>query len=77
MGVLTRSLDEVFVITSDFDVANPKSKMAPKRISTTYRVWTGRGWSDTATEAVTFPTLDAADDYVRHHYVEIMKPVGT
>jgi hypothetical protein len=74
MGVLTRSLDEVFVITTDFDTANPKAKTAPKRLPTEYRVWTGRRWSDTVGEAVTFPTLDAADDYVRRHYGEIMKP---
>jgi hypothetical protein len=73
MGVLTRSLDDVFVITSDFDAANPKSKTAPKRLPTTYKVWTGRTWSDAATEAMKFPTLDEADDYVRHHFVEIMK----
>jgi len=75
MGVLTRSFNEVFVITSDFDVGNPKAKSAPKRLPSNYRVWTGRTWSETAAEAVTFPTLDAADDYVRRHYGEIMKPV--
>jgi hypothetical protein len=73
MGVLTRSLDDVFVITSDFDAANPKAKMAPKRLPTTYQVWTGRTWSESPAEAVRFPTLDAADEYVRRHYPEIMK----
>jgi hypothetical protein len=73
MGVLTRPLDEVFIITSDFDAANPKAKSAPKRLPTTYQVWTGRAWSVTPADAMRFPTLDAADDYVRDHYIEIMK----
>ena len=56
-----------------FDAANPKAKTEPKRSPTAYKVWTGRSWSDAATEAMKFPTLDAADDYVRHHYIDIMK----
>jgi hypothetical protein len=77
MGVMARQRDGVFVITSDRLSADSPGKGAPKRASEADAVWTGSGWSLTLTEAMTFPSLDAADEYVRANYGRVMKDGGT
>lgn len=73
MGVMARQRDDKYVITSDRLVADSPGKGAPKRTSADDAVWTGDGWSLVLSEAMTFPSLDAADEYVRANYPRIMK----
>jgi len=78
MGVMTRKQDDVYIITSDRGADDSPAKMAPKRRSDTFlRVWTGSRWSDVLTEAMTFPTLDAADDYTKANLARVMSDGGT
>ena len=78
MGVMTRKIDEHFVITSDRGSADATNKPAPKRMSeTSLRVWTGDGWSAIATEAKIFTTPEAADEYTRANFARVMSAGGT
>ncbi len=71
MGILTRRQDDMFVITSDQPAGTSAKTRAPARLNDDYEVWTGTGWSTSKAEAISFATLDAADEYVRANYAKI------
>jgi hypothetical protein len=73
MGVMTRDRGEVFVITSDRSPDDTPNKRAPKNLSDTYLVWTGDSWSSVMTDAKTFETEEAADEYIRANADRVMK----
>ena len=67
MGILTRRHGDLFVISSDrrarWVADGPRAAS-----SDTFQVWTGQCWSPTKEEAMTFASLDAADEYVRANF---------
>ena len=71
MGILTRKQDDVFVITSDRQCDTAPTARAPNRPTYDYRVWTGTCWSSTRADAVSFASLDAADEYVRANFAKV------
>jgi hypothetical protein len=71
MGILTRKQGEQFVISSDRTTAGVVSQRPPRRMSEPYQVWTGSIWSANNEEAVTFNSLDDADEYVRVNYQKL------
>jgi len=71
MGILTRRQGNDYVITSDHTADEASPKHAPRRLNDTYQVWTGAAWSSVMTEAMTFASLDDADEYVRAHYAKV------
>jgi hypothetical protein len=73
MGVMPRNRDNVFVITSDRSSDETQNKRAAKRISSTYLVWTGDSWSSDTTNAKTFETEEAAEEYIRANSDRVMK----
>jgi hypothetical protein len=73
MGVMTRDRGEVFVITSDRSPEDTPNKRAPKNLSATYLVWTGESWSPVMTDAQTFETEAAAEEYIRANSDRVMK----
>jgi hypothetical protein len=73
MGVMTRKAGETFIITSDRVAGEDPTARAPKRrAAEAYQVWTDRGWSTTLSDAKTFNTDDAADEFVRANYLLVM-----
>ncbi len=69
MGILTLEQDGKFVISSDRGMEEAPLKRAPKRgPSAHYQVWTGDAWSLSRADAMTFSSLDAADEYVKANY---------
>jgi hypothetical protein len=73
MGVMARDRGEVFVITSDRSLDEAQNKRVAKKMSNTYLVWTGDSWSSVMTDAKTFETMDAADEYIRANSERVMK----
>ena len=73
MGVMTRNRDQLYVITSDRSPDVKPNKRAPKQVSETYLVWTGDHWSSVMTDAKTFETSEAADEYIRANSDRVMK----
>jgi hypothetical protein len=73
MGVMTRDRGEGFVITSDRGPDETKNTRVAKKMSSTYLVWTGDSWSAVMTDAKTFATEEAADDYIRANSSRVMK----
>ena len=72
MGILTRRQGTGFVIGSDRSATDAPTTRPPKgRLSDSIAVWTGETWSPEMTEAMTFDTLDAADEYVRANYAKV------
>ena len=71
MGILTCQQGELFVITSDCITGEPSSKRAPARFSKAFEVWTGQRWSATQGDAISFSSLNAADEYVRVNYPQL------
>jgi hypothetical protein len=72
MGILTLQQDRQFVITSDRNMSDAPVNRPPKgKPSSNYLVWTGAGWSPTQSDAITFATLDLADDYVKANYKQL------
>jgi hypothetical protein len=71
MGIMTRAEGDLFVITSDRPPGEWPTKHAPRRVSEGCQVWTGTQWSPTRTEAMTFTSLEAADEYVRANFRQI------
>jgi hypothetical protein len=71
MGILTRKQGEMYVISSDHTADGPPAKRAPQRMSETYYVWNGERWSSNVDEAITFASLDDADEYVRANYGKV------
>ena len=69
MGILTLLQGQVYVISSDRSMTDAPVSRAPKaRPSGNYQVWTGDTWSLVKTDAMTFGTLDEADEYVKANY---------
>jgi hypothetical protein len=73
MGVMARDRGEVFVITSDRSPDETQNTRVAKKMSSTYLVWTGEDWSSVMTDAKTFATEDAADEYIRSNSERVMK----
>jgi hypothetical protein len=73
MGVMTCDRGDVFVITSDRNPGEVQSTRLAKKMSSTYQVWTGDSWSTVMTNAKTFETQQAADDYLRANSERVMK----
>jgi hypothetical protein len=72
MGILTRKQGTDYVIGSDRSATDAPTGRAPKgRPSDSYEVWTGEAWSAVVTEAMTFDTLDDADEYVRANFSKV------
>jgi hypothetical protein len=69
MGILTVQQGTRFVISSDRSMADAPVNRPPKgKPSGDYQVWTGDTWSLVKTDAMTFGTLDQADEYVKANY---------
>ncbi len=77
MGILTRQLGVKYVISSDQLSGDAASKRAPRTRGDVYQVWTGARWSPNSAEALSFNSLDDADDYVRMHYSIVSAQIGT
>jgi hypothetical protein len=71
MGIMTRRQGDVFVIASDRTADGASTKRAPARLSEIYQVWTGAGWSADMAEAISFDSMDTADEYVRANYTKV------
>ena len=72
MGIMTRQLDDKFVVTSDRPTGTPTAKRAPARLTEDYQVWTGESWSADRNDALSFASLNEADDYVRINFAKLM-----
>ena len=72
MGILTRRLGPKFVISSDREVNDEGKKRAPRIQSDVYLVWTGTEWSTSPSDAMSFDSLDDADEYVRANYGKVV-----
>jgi hypothetical protein len=69
MGILTLLQGQVYVISSDRSMTDaPIKKPLKSRPSGNYQVWAGDTWSLVKTDAMTFGSLDEADEYVRANY---------
>jgi hypothetical protein len=69
MGILTVQQGTRFVISSDRSMTDAPINRPPKgKPSGDYQVWTGDTWSLVKTDAMTFGTLDQADEYVKANY---------
>jgi hypothetical protein len=72
MGILTRKQGTGYVIGSDRSATDAPTARAPKSpVSAGIAVWTGETWSAVMTEAMTFDTLDDADEYVRANFSKV------
>jgi hypothetical protein len=72
MGILTRKQGTGFVIGSDRCMSDAPTNRPPKiRPADSLAVWTGEVWSIVTTEALSFDTLDAADEYVRANFSKV------
>ena len=73
MGILTRKQGTDYVISSDRSATDAPTARAPKGpLSGSIAVWTGDVWSAVMSEAMTFHTLDDADEYVRANYSKVV-----
>jgi hypothetical protein len=73
MGVMARMRDERFVIASDRNPDGSANKRAPRTLTDTYLVWTGDSWSSVMTDAETFDTIEAAEEYILANSDRVMK----
>jgi hypothetical protein len=73
MGILTRKQGTDYVIGSDRNTTDAPTNRAPKGRSSSdsMAVWTGEAWSAQTTDAMTFATLDDADEYVRANFAKV------
>ena len=71
MGILTRQLGIKYIITSDQMSGDVVTKRAPRFRADVYQVWTGAVWSADIAAALSFDSLDDADEYVRMHYAKV------
>jgi hypothetical protein len=72
MGILTRKQGTDYVIGSDRSATDAPTNRAPKgKSSDSLAVWTGEAWSAQMTDAMTFDTLDEADEYVRANFSKV------
>jgi hypothetical protein len=72
MGILTRQQGVQFIISSDQELDQKGAKRAPRIQSDVYRVWTGFDWSTNQSDALSFDSLDDADEYVRANYNKVV-----
>jgi hypothetical protein len=73
MGILTRKQGTDYVIGSDrFETDAPTARLPKGPLSKNSAVWTGKTWSAVMTEAMTFHTLDDADEYVRANFSKVV-----
>jgi hypothetical protein len=75
MGILTRRQGDLFVISSDQTAQLPATKRAPRHVNDICQVWSDGTWSINVEEAMTFASLDEADEYVRAHYDELSSKI--
>jgi hypothetical protein len=69
MGILTVQQGAKFVISSDRRMTDaPVKRLRSRKPSVEYQVWTGNSWSSVKTDAMTFGTMDEADEYVKANY---------
>ena len=72
MGILTRKQGTGYVIGSDRSATDAPTTRPPKgRLSESIAVWTGETWSALMDEAMTFETLDDADEYMRANFSKV------
>ncbi len=72
MGILTVQFDDKYVVSSDRCVTDAPVNRPPKgKPSADNLVWTGGGWSRVRADAMTFGTLDEADEYVKANYARL------
>ena len=71
MGIMTRRQGEGYVITSDRVSHASVTKRAPRKIAEVFQVWTGTAWSTDMAAALSFRTIDDADEYVRSHFAQV------
>ena len=71
MGILTRKQGGTFVISSDHNPLDALGRRAARRLDEPYHVWTGANWSANNDDAMTFQSLDDADEYVRANYAKV------
>ena len=71
MGIMTRRQGEGYVITSDRVSHTASAKRAPRRIAEVFQVWTGTAWSTDLASALSFHSIDEADEYVRSHFAQV------
>jgi hypothetical protein len=72
MGILTRRQGESFVISSDHRLPGVDRKRAARGLlNGPYHVWAGENWSPNIDDALTFVSLDEADEYVRADYGKV------
>ena len=72
MGILTLQQGGKYVISSDRSTTDAPVNRPPKaKLSGDYQVWTGDAWSLLQTDAMTFDTLDDADEYVKANYARL------
>jgi hypothetical protein len=69
MGILTLQQGAQYVISSDRSMTDTPVNRPPKgKPADNYQVWMGDTWSLVKADAMTFGTLDEADEYVRANY---------
>jgi hypothetical protein len=69
MGILTLKQDGKYVISSDRSITDAPVNRPPKgKPSEHYQIWTANRWSLVKSEAMTFASLDEADQYVKANY---------
>jgi hypothetical protein len=73
VGIMARKRDEAYVIASDRGPDGVLNKRAARNLSNTYHVWTGDCWTAVMSDAKTFETEEAAEDYIRANADQVMK----
>jgi hypothetical protein len=69
MGILTLEQGGKYVISSDRSMTDAPVNRPPKGKPTgDFEVWTGNSWSLQKSDAMTFGSLDEADEYVKANY---------
>ncbi len=77
MGILTRQEGARYLINSDCSAADAPTRRPPKiRPADSLAVWTGQSWSALNTEAMTFETLDDADEYVKANFSKLVGQIA-
>ena len=74
MGLVPLRQGDHFVIASDCDPHAAPVARPPRKISTASHVWTGSEWSTVLTDGKTFPSADAADQYLQNQYARLTAP---